>query len=77
MAETLQAVSLLDGASEPGEYAIDPGATGSSGGFIFSNGQHEEYPDADSAPLEEGLRIVAYVVGEGRRPTDAPSVADH
>ncbi|MFD8814518.1 hypothetical protein ACFV23_24255 [Streptomyces sp. NPDC059627] len=69
-------VSLLEGEGEPGEHAVAPGATGSSEGFILANGQHDEYQDEETVPLEEGLRIVVHVVSEGRWPTDAHSVND-
>ncbi|MFJ8964661.1 hypothetical protein ACIRG5_35245 [Lentzea sp. NPDC102401] len=58
-------VMLLDGEGDPGEHATDPEATGSSGGFVLSNGQNDEYPDTDTVPIDEALRLVEHVVREG------------
>ncbi|HEX8865865.1 MAG TPA: hypothetical protein VF821_09440, partial [Lentzea sp.] len=46
------------------------------GGFVLSHGQRDEYPDADTVPLAEALRIADHIVGEGRRPADAHHVSD-
>ncbi|MGW2947949.1 YcxB family protein [Streptomyces sp. NPDC001226] len=46
-------MSLLDDEADPGEHAVDPEAVGSSEGFVLSNGQHDEYPNEDTVPLEE------------------------
>ncbi|MGW3248546.1 hypothetical protein [Streptomyces sp. NPDC001070] len=69
-------VVLLEAEGDAGEHAVDPGAGGSSGGFVLSNGQHDEYPDEDTVPLDEAFRIVRHIVGEGSWPVDAPRVAD-
>ncbi|MDA2807926.1 hypothetical protein [Nocardiopsis suaedae] len=69
-------VSLLDEEGDPGEHAVDPGAEGTSGGFVLSNGQHDEYRDEDTVPLEEALRIVGHLVGEGSWPPDASRAVD-
>lgn len=37
-------VMLLDG--DPGEHAVDPGASGTSEGFVLANGQHAVDPGA-------------------------------
>jgi hypothetical protein len=65
-------VMLLEHADgDPGEHAIDPGGVGSSGGFVLENGQVDEYPDSDTVPMAEALRILAHVVSEGVPPRDA------
>lgn len=64
-------VMLLDGEGDPGEHAVDPGALGSSEGFVLANGQHDEYPDADTVPIGEAFRIVAHVVSTDSWPADA------
>ncbi|MFE0701064.1 hypothetical protein [Streptomyces sp. NPDC058872] len=69
-------VALLNGTDAPGERAVDPGARGSSTGFVLSNGQHDEYPNEDTVPLEEALRIFRHIVSEGSRPPDAPWAVD-
>ncbi|MFG2824479.1 hypothetical protein ACGFX4_34245 [Kitasatospora sp. NPDC048365] len=69
-------VVLFEEEGDPGEHAVTPGAEGSSGGFVLSNGQHDEYPDEDTVPLAEALRIVAHVVGRGSWPADAPVAVD-
>jgi hypothetical protein len=69
-------VMLLDGEGDPGEHAVDPGADGFSDGFVLANGQDDEYPDEDTVPLEEALRIVGHIVGEGAPPPDAPWKVD-
>ncbi|WP_020578287.1 hypothetical protein [Actinopolymorpha alba] len=50
---------------DPGEHAIDPGGVGSSGGFVLENGQVDEYPDRDTVPMGDALRILVYLVSEG------------
>ncbi|NUK33313.1 hypothetical protein HRW23_24905 [Streptomyces lunaelactis] len=44
-------VMLLDGADDPGEHAMDPGAGGRSNGFVLANGQHDEYSNEETVPL--------------------------
>jgi hypothetical protein len=57
---------------DPGEHAIDPdGGAGSSDGFVLENGQVDEYPDRDTVPTSEALRIVAHLVAHGVPPDDA------
>lgn len=58
-------VMLLNGEGDPGEHATDPGAEGESDGFVLSNGQSDAYPDADTVPLPEALRIAGHVVRTG------------
>ncbi|TXR96385.1 hypothetical protein EAO73_33270 [Streptomyces sp. col6] len=69
-------VMLLDGEGDPGEHAVDPGGVGESDGFVLANGQDDEYPDQDTVPLAEGLRIVECIVGTGTWPADARWVVD-
>ncbi len=69
-------VMLLDEEGDPGEHATDPGATGSSEAFVLFNGQHDEYPDADTVPISAAFRIVEYIVREGSWPADAHHVSD-
>ncbi|WP_327290483.1 hypothetical protein [Streptomyces sp. NBC_01198] len=67
---------LMDGEGDPGEHASDPGAEGSSDGFLLSNGEYDEYPDEDTVPLAEAFRIVHHIVGKGSWPPDARWVVD-
>ncbi|MER5748154.1 hypothetical protein [Streptomyces sp. NPDC002225] len=69
-------VMLLDHAGDPGEHATDPGAEGWSDGYVLANGQEDEYPDADTVPLAEGLRIVRHILATGRPPSDASWTVD-
>ncbi|MFF0052194.1 hypothetical protein [Streptomyces sp. NPDC005498] len=69
-------VVVLEGEGDPGEHAVDPGADGSSEGFVLSNGQHDEYPDEDTVPLEEAFRIVDHIVSKGSWPPNARWVVD-
>ncbi|MEE1792821.1 hypothetical protein PUR28_19015 [Streptomyces sp. BE308] len=69
-------VVLMSGDDDAGEHAVDPGAEGSSGGFVLSNGQYDEYPDADTVPLEEAFRIVDHIVSSGSWPADARWAVD-
>src|SRR5690348_15860275 len=62
---------LLDGEGDPAAHAIDPGADGSSGGFVLANGQNDEYPDKDTVPLPEALRIVRHILTHGNPPAGA------
>lgn len=69
-------VVLLIGEGDPGEHATDPGAEGWSDGFVLVNGQGDEYPDEDTVPLDEALRIVHHILTTGGPPTDAPWTVD-
>ncbi|MEU2632984.1 hypothetical protein, partial [Kitasatospora sp. NPDC007106] len=64
-------VLLLDPEGDPGGHAVDPLAAGRSTGFVLTNGQHDEYPDTETVPLPEGLRIVGHVLATGVPPVDA------
>ena len=46
---------------DPGEHATDPTGVGSSGGFVLENGQVDEFPDRDTVPVREALRILAHL----------------
>ncbi|MER7811850.1 hypothetical protein [Streptomyces sp900116325] len=69
-------VVLLEGEGDPGEHAVDPGADGSSEGFVLSDGQHDEYPDEGTVPLEEAFRVVDHIVSKGTWPLNARWVVD-
>lgn len=69
-------VMLLEDEGDPGEHAVDPGAEGSSGGFVLSNGQDDEYADADTVPLGVAFGLVEEIIGMGSWPADAHWVAD-
>ncbi|WP_335937500.1 hypothetical protein [Streptomyces sp. PTD5-9] len=55
---------------------MDPGAGGWSEGFVLSNGQDDAYPDEDTVPIGEALRIVEHIVGTGSWPADARWAVD-
>lgn len=69
-------VMLLEEEGDPGEHAVDLGCEGSSDGFVLCNGQHDEYPDRDTAPIREAFRLVEHIVGTGSWPADASWVVD-
>lgn len=69
-------VMLLEDESDPGKHAVTPEVEGSSDGFVLSNGQDDEYPDEDTVPIGEALRIVEHIVGTGSWPADARWVVD-
>ena len=69
-------VMLLNGEGDPGEHAVDPGAQGSSDGFVLSNGQDDEYPNEDTVPIGEAFRLVKQIVGTGSWPADAHWAVD-
>ncbi|MGW6024236.1 hypothetical protein [Streptomyces sp. NPDC055099] len=69
-------VILLEDQGDPGEHAVDPGAQGSSGGFVLSNGQDDAYPDEDTVPIGEAFRLVKQIVATGSWPADARWVVD-
>ncbi|MGY1503718.1 hypothetical protein ACW4TU_45400 (plasmid) [Streptomyces sp. QTS52] len=69
-------VMVLDGEDDPGEHAATPGAEGWSEGFVLTGGQHDAYPDADTVPLSEALRIASHIVRTGNWPSDATWVTD-
>ncbi|MGW3160945.1 hypothetical protein [Streptomyces sp. NPDC001089] len=64
-------VILLDREGDPGKHAVDPGAGGWSTGFVLANGQHDDYPNEDTVPLEEAFRIFGRIITEGSPPSDA------
>ena len=63
---------LMQGAGDPGEHAVSPGAVGSSSGFVLENGQEDTYDDADTVPLSEALAAVSSLVDTGRPPRGMP-----
>ncbi|WP_210407924.1 Imm1 family immunity protein [Allokutzneria sp. NRRL B-24872] len=63
-------VVLMNDDDDPGEHAVDPGASGSSSGFVLENGQHDAYPDADTLPLADALRVVDHILASGAPPED-------
>ena len=65
-------VMLLDDEGDPGEHAVDPEADGWSDGYVLANAQADEYPDADTVPLPEALRIAEHVLATGGPPPDTP-----
>ncbi|MGW2075200.1 hypothetical protein ACWCPK_43470 [Streptomyces sp. NPDC001953] len=69
-------MSLLDDEADPGEHAVDPEAVGSSEGFVLSNGQHDEYPNEDTVPLEEAFRILSHILSGGAWPPDSSWTVD-
>jgi hypothetical protein len=69
-------MSLLNEEGDPGEHAVDPGACGSSTGFVLSNGQRAEYPNEDTVPLEEAFRILGHILSEGSWPPDTSWMVD-
>ncbi|MFF7854711.1 hypothetical protein [Streptomyces sp. NPDC007904] len=69
-------VMLLGEEGDPGEHAVDPGAEGTSAGFVLSTGQHDEYPDQDTVPIGEALRLVEHIISTGSWPADAHWVVD-
>ncbi|SEB64285.1 hypothetical protein [Streptomyces sp. TLI_105] len=69
-------VMLLEEEGDPGEHAVDPGAEGSSSGFVLSGGQDDEYPDEDTVPIDEAFVLVEHIVGTGSWPADASWVVD-
>lgn len=69
-------VLLLDGAGDAGEHAVDPGAEDRSEGFVLANGQHDQYPDADTGPVADAFGVVRHVVATGSWPVAAHRVAD-
>ncbi len=69
-------VVLLEEEGDPGEHAVDPGAQGSSDGFVLSNGQDDEYSNEDTVPIHEAFRLVKQIVKTGSWPKDARWVVD-
>lgn len=55
---------------------MNPGANGSSSGFVLSNRQEDGYPNEDIVPIDEAFRIVDHIVSKGSWPPDASRVAD-
>jgi len=69
-------VLLPDGDADPGEHAVDPGARGSSGGFVLANGQHDAYADADTVPIDEAVAVVTHLLRHGSWPPATRWVSD-
>ncbi|MFE3767665.1 hypothetical protein ACFXPI_38555 [Streptomyces sp. NPDC059104] len=63
-------VVLMDGAGGPGEHLVDPRAEGSSGGYLFSNGRIDTYPDRDTVPFPMACRAVEHLIEQGSWPHD-------
>ena len=63
-------VMLLAGPEDAGGHAVDPSATGTSGGYLLDNGQEDEYADGDTVPLDEALRVVDHIVVHGTPPLE-------
>lgn len=63
-------VMLLDGEGDPGGHAVDPGAEGTSEGFVLSNGQHDAYPNQDTVAIAEAFGLVEHIVSTGFWPAD-------
>jgi hypothetical protein len=70
ISNTERAMVLLFDADGDSENAVSPGATGWGEGYILANGQHDAYPDDDTVPLADALRIVSHILTTGRPPTD-------
>lgn len=64
-------VWLQEHFEDAGEHAIDPTATGTSGGYVLDNGQCDEYPDRDTVELGRALVIIEGIVAAGEPPADA------
>lgn len=71
-----RAMVMLFDAEDGEQHAVDPGAGGSSQGFVLSNGQHDEYLDEDTVPIGEAFRLVEHIVSTGSWPADARWVVD-
>ncbi|MFC4911592.1 hypothetical protein [Actinomadura gamaensis] len=69
-------VMLCEGDGDPGERAVDPGAPGTSKGFVLSNGQVDEYLNEYTVPIDQAFRIVAHIIRTGSWPPDVHWVAD-
>ncbi|WP_033223003.1 hypothetical protein [Kitasatospora phosalacinea] len=69
-------ILLLDGEDDPGEHAVDPGATGQSSGFVLANGQQDDYPDRDTVSLAQALQAVSHILTTGDPPTDTAWAVD-
>lgn len=69
-------VMLFEEEGGPGEHAVDPGAEGSSDGYVLSNGQHDAYLDADTVPVHEAFRLVQRIVRTGSWPEETRRVVD-
>lgn len=69
-------VMLLEEEGDPGEHAVDPGAQGSSDGFVLSDGQADEYPDEGTVPIGKAFGLVEQIIGTGSWPADARWVVD-
>jgi hypothetical protein len=72
ISNTERAMVLLFDADGGSRNAVDPGATGWSEGYLLANGQHDAYPDDDTVPLPEALRIIGRILTTGEPPADRP-----
>lgn len=61
---------LMTDADDPGEHAIDPGAEGSSDGFLLLNGQNDRYANRDTVEFHTGLRSLRQLIDSGTWPED-------
>jgi hypothetical protein len=58
-------VVVMDEEGDPGRHAVSPGSEGVSDGYVLGNGQEDEYPDADTISLRDGLEELRALV-DGR-----------
>ena len=61
-------VMLLEEPGDSGAHAVDPGATGASGGFVLDNGQVDEYPNRDTVPWARAKAVIRRIVATGDPP---------
>lgn len=55
-------VVLLDGVGDPGQHAVDPTATGVSGGYLSGDTQVDEYSDSDTIEIEQAMSVIRDLV---------------
>ena len=59
---------LMTDDDDPGEHAVEPGAEGSSDGFLLLNGQNDRYANRDTVEFSVAIRSLRQLIDSGTWP---------
>ncbi|AEV86835.1 hypothetical protein ACWT_5817 [Actinoplanes sp. SE50] len=59
-------VMSMDEPGDPGQHAIDPGASGEVGGYLLSNGQEDRRDNQDTIAFDVAVDLVREMVDHDR-----------
>ncbi|WP_157436206.1 hypothetical protein [Actinospica robiniae] len=55
---------------DAGDHAVDPGAEGSSDGFMLLNGQNDRFANRDTVPFGVGIKSLSQIIDSWTWPED-------